>query len=125
MLLPLIFVLAAVVHLTSALPAYDNHVAVKPILASQFCILPDEFVVKNFDIFFLAADNNRTAFINFEYSNENTWIKTKCQYNETSVNVDPKGHAQRYACENKPANFTWWRNGTLTIYERSCPLEDK
>jgi hypothetical protein len=124
MILRLIFALVVAMQITAALPAYKVPVALKPMLASHFCILPAEFVVKNFQVWTPAAGNNRSTFINFDYSDQDTWIDTKCHFNETSVNVGPKGLAPRYPCDTNLVEFMW-QNGTLTMIERACPLEDK
>lgn len=92
----------------------------------QFCVRPEEFVVKNFQIWTPKPGNNQSTTIDFDYADEKVmpYIITKCHFNETSVNVGPKGSTPRYACENKLVEFIW-SEGTLTLIERVCPLEDQ
>ncbi|KAK4158498.1 hypothetical protein C8A00DRAFT_10757 [Chaetomidium leptoderma] len=123
MMLHFILALVAATQLAMAFPTDKAPMAmVKTILDTQFCVMPEEFVVKNFQVWTPDAGNNRSAIINFNYSDDDTHIDTKCQFNETSVNVGPEGLTPRYACDNKLVEFIW-ENGTLTMVERDCPLE--
>ncbi|KAL2165206.1 hypothetical protein VTH06DRAFT_502 [Thermothelomyces fergusii] len=91
---------------------------------SNFCIPPQEFVIKNFQIWNPDAHNNRSITISFDYSDDSVMpaINTKCQLNHTSVNVGAKGLTPRYACDDVLVKFMW-TNGTLTVIEKACPQE--
>ena len=115
---------AVAANLAAAFPTSEAPTAIKSILKSSFCILPDEFVVTNFQIWTPAAGNKRSPIIDFNYLDESTHLDTKCHYNETSVNVGPEGSAARYACELDWIHFIW-EDDTLTMIEKVCPLEEQ
>jgi hypothetical protein len=122
MMLHFILALAAAAQLAVALTAYKVPLALSRVAA--FCVYPEEFVVKNFQIWTPATGNNRSAVINFDYTDDSVMpaIETKCHFNETSANVGAEGLAPRYACDNSLVEFIW-QNGSLTMIERACPLE--
>ncbi|KAK3300333.1 uncharacterized protein B0H64DRAFT_428418 [Chaetomium fimeti] len=125
MMLHFILAIAAAAQLAVAFPTYKAPLTLSKVARhKQFCIFPDEFVVKNFHTWTPEAGNNRSAIVDFDYTDDSVMpaIKTKCHFNETSVNVGPKDLAARYACENDLVQFIWC-DGELTMIERACPLE--
>jgi hypothetical protein len=124
MMLKSILAIAAAANIAAALPTYKVPTSIKSILKSSFCVLPDEFVITNFQIWTPAAGNNRSTIIDFDYSDQSTHLDTKCHFNETSVNVGPEGSAARYACELDWIHFIW-ENNDLTMIEKVCPLEEQ
>lgn len=113
--------LLAAAYFAVAFPTYRVPIAMlSAALENDGCILPEDFAVHNFQIWSPAANNNRTATVDFAYSDDSTSMETNCHYNSTSVNVGPEGLTPRYACENDIVEFIW-RNGTLTLVEKACP----
>jgi hypothetical protein len=113
--------LSAVAQLATAQPTYKIPLAMSKIVAEDdSCIMPESFVVQNFQIWTPAPGNNRSEIINFGYADNSTSITTQCHFNGSSVNVGPQGLAPRYACDDKTVEFIW-QNGTLTLVEKACP----
>lgn len=113
--------LVAAAHLAMAFPSYYVRLEMlKAVVDNDDCILPQSFAVHNFQIWSPAADNNRSAIIDFGYSDKSTSIETSCHYNSTSANVGPQGLDPRYACDNGVVEFMW-QNGTLVLIEKACP----
>ncbi|KAK3906709.1 hypothetical protein C8A05DRAFT_11570 [Staphylotrichum tortipilum] len=123
MLPHLLFAIAAVAQLATAFPTHNSPSAVKSALKPSFCVYPDEFVVKDFQIWIPLEDNNRSTTINFSYSDQTTHLETKCHFNETSINVAKSGQPARYACELDWIHFIW-QNNNLTLIEATCPYEE-
>jgi hypothetical protein len=125
MMLHFTLAIAAAAQLVVAFPTYKVPLALSKVARhSQFCIYPQEFVVKNFQTWTPEPGNNHSAIVDFDYTDDTVMpaIETKCHFNETSVNVGAKDLAARYACENALVEFIW-NNSTLTMIERACPLE--
>ena len=116
--------LVAGANLAVAFPSFKVPTAIKSTLKSSFCEYPDEFVVKNFQVWTPDAGNNRSTRIDFQYSDQSTFSNTYCHLNDTSGDAGTQGKPARYACDNSWIHFTW-QDGTLTIIERVCPLEDQ
>ena len=116
--------LAAGANLAVAFPSAKVPTAIKSIFGSSFCEYPDEFVVRNFQVWTPDAGNNASTRIDFQYSDHTTFIDTFCHLNDTSVDVGTQGKPARYACDDSWTHFTW-QNGTLTMIEKVCPLEDQ
>jgi hypothetical protein len=125
MLPHLLLAVAAAVQFTLAFPTHNSAAGVKSILKPSYCVYPDEFVVKNFQVFIPDEGNNRSTIINFDYSDQTTHLDTKCHFNETSVNVAKAGRPARYACELNWIHFTWQNNTNLTLIEATCPYEEQ
>jgi hypothetical protein len=125
MMLHIIFALMAAVQLAVALPTYKIPLALSRIAhGSQFCTYPAEFVIKDFRTWTPEIGNNRSATVEFDFTDTSVMphIETKCHFNDTSVNVGPQDLAARYACEYNLVEFIW-NEGELTMIERVCPLE--
>ncbi|EAQ93339.1 predicted protein [Chaetomium globosum CBS 148.51] len=115
----------ATVQLAVASPTYKIPLALSRVAhKGQFCTYPEEFVVKNFRTWTPEGGNNRSATVEFDYTDDSVMpaIETKCHFNETSVNVGPQDLAARYACENSLVEFIW-NERELTMVERACPFE--
>ncbi|KAL2180339.1 uncharacterized protein P884DRAFT_289759 [Thermothelomyces heterothallicus CBS 202.75] len=124
-MLSIVLIIATAIQLAVALPIYKIPPALSKVAhKSNFCILPQEFVIKNFQIWNPQADNNHSTTINFDYLDDSVMpaIDTKCHLNQTSVNVGAKSLVPRYACDDALVEFMW-TNGTLTVIERACPQE--
>jgi hypothetical protein len=125
MIMSFVLAIVAAANLAVAFPPYKGHLAQeKSVHKANFCVYPDEFVVKNFQVWTPGTGNNRSALISFEYSDESTHLSTRCNYNNTSVNVGPEGLAPRWACDLGWIEFLW-QGGTLTLVEKACPYEDR
>jgi hypothetical protein len=124
----LVAALAVGGHLAASFPSFKiptTAESIKSIFKGSFCEYPDKFNVDGYQIWTPYAGNNRSMFFNFRYLGEITpHIDTQCRYNGSSVNVAPAGYPARYACNNNWIHFMW-DNGTLTVIEKVCPLEEK
>ena len=108
-----------------ALPSLDRKVTpgLSPIHSPRDCILPKHFVVHKFNIFVpLSKTTAEKAIINFSYVNNGTSIYADCHYNQTSINVAPKGSTPRWACEDGRVQFIFnAERASLTLIEKACP----
>ncbi|KAL2199216.1 hypothetical protein P885DRAFT_75630 [Corynascus similis CBS 632.67] len=124
-MLHFVLVIVAAAQLSVAMPAYTTSLKASRVAEkSNFCVLPQEFVVRDFHVWIPQADDNSSIIINFGYTDDSVMpaIVTECHLNQTSINVGAAGLAPRYACDNALVNFIWSK-GTLTLIEKACPHE--
>lgn len=124
-MLHFVLVIVAAAQLSVAMPAYTTYLKASRVAEkSNFCVLPQEFVVRDFHVWIPQADDNSSIIINFGYTDDSVMpaIVTECHLNQTSINVGAAGLAPRYACDNALVNFIWSK-GTLTLIEKACPHE--
>lgn len=114
-------VFAAALRLAVALPAYELPTTLPSVLLEDDdCVLPEAFIIEQFQMWTPATGNNHSALINFAYWDSSTDLQTICRLNATSQSVAKPGRAPRYACDNADVEFIW-QNTTLTVIERACP----
>ena len=91
-------------------------------LAAGCTAMPGEFAVSDFSMY--TDPYNRTS-LQFDYSDEETGINTRCARNSTSKpsNTTPS-LASRYACDNANVEFIYQTDTGikgLTVIEAACP----
>lgn len=101
--------------------------AMKAAQQDSGCTLPREFTVKDF----AGATNDTKAkpptlkSFEFNFSDVDTQIDTRCQFNSTSKSMAPEGQVARYACEDDQAQFIWVQDKSmLAMIEQVCPSDD-
>lgn len=124
-MLSIVLIIVTAIPLAVASPIYK----IPPTLSrashkSNFCIPPQEFMIKNLRIWNIQTGSGSITSISFDYSDNSVIpaIDTKCHLNQTSVNVGAKHLAPHHACDDGLVEFMW-TNGTLTVFERACPQE--
>lgn len=100
----------------------------------QSCILPDHFVIKNFQAYPAGNATNATnsaalSSYKFTYVNTATNISTKCNYHPGSVGhgLPLRGHnktesLKQFSCRDKNVSFVWSRKQSkMTMVQKICP----
>ncbi|KAL2142099.1 hypothetical protein VTI28DRAFT_1554 [Corynascus sepedonium] len=97
-MLHFVLTIVAAAQLAVAIPAYTTSLKTSRVAEkSSFCVLPQDFVVRDFHVWIPQADDNSSIIINFGYTDDSVMpaIVTECHLNQTSINVGAAGLAPR------------------------------